>query len=52
MDSLIADCVQFYNAIFKFLFVQGRLDYVCTQFRHFNKTSSFCKLFDSSWRNW
>ena len=50
MESLIADFIQVSRAIAKFLFLQGRLDYVCTQFCDFTNftISSFSKLFDNS----
>ena len=50
MESLIADLIQFFSAIVKFLFLgDWAVDYVCTQFRDFTKISSFSKSLDNSW---
>ena len=50
MEGLIADFIQVSRAIAKFLFLQGRLDYVCTQSCDFTNftISSFSKLFGNS----
>ena len=54
MESLTANFIRFCSAIAKIFYSCKRdwaLEYVCTQFRDFNKTFPFSKSFDNSWCN-
>ena len=50
MESLIADLSDFLSLLPDFYFCRGdwALEYVSTQFRDFNKISSFARSFDNS----
>ena len=48
MESLMANFIHFSSTIARFLFLQGRLEHVCAQFRVFSKVFSASKSYDNS----